>query len=283
MGSCVSSASKNDITDNHNDISSSDVPKRIQQISTIFWDVENVRLPKAIHKTDDFSLSSIVESMRYRLCESDGFKVDAVTCGVTLSSLQAIEHFHGLRYPSIVDQLAMHADIIVSSRHPKCGADYIIKREIDKFIDSHAHSVAKGETRARIVLLSGDADFVLSMQRAIRLGFETRIVYVRTRESPLLLGLPHSLCSVEWTDFLKNIAGHDRFGFSYKPDDMQSHQPHQHQSYRSQQSESSQSYESTKIPPNLERWDYIDLLDTLAVTPGMWTSDLFDLKSTARR
>jgi hypothetical protein len=81
---------------------------------------------------------------------------------------------------------------------PKLGADFVLKRELSAFIDRYARVA----NTCRIVLLTGDADFLEPVQHALRLGFDVQLVHDGHSSSAALLKQPYKTPPVEWVVFL---------------------------------------------------------------------------------
>ena len=155
----------------------------------VVWDIENVRLPR------NLSAAAVIAEVKRAFVFSAGFREHAAVCCVTPASLRAIAK----QSPAFVHEAVPLMDVrLASHTRPKLGADFVLRRELGDFMDRYAASAAA----CRIVLLTGDADFLEPVQRALALGFDVQLVHYGPSASRLLLAQRYASPPVEWTRFL---------------------------------------------------------------------------------
>ncbi len=158
------------------------------------WDIENVRLPR------NMSAAAVIAEVKRAFVHSAGFREHAAVCCVTPASLRAMAK----QSPAFVHEAVPLIDVrLASHSRPKLGADFVLRRELGAFMDRFAASAAS----CRIVLLTGDADFLEPVQRALALGFDVRLVHHGPSASRLLLAQRYASPPVEWTRFLTAANG----------------------------------------------------------------------------
>jgi hypothetical protein len=173
--------------------------------ATVVWDIENVRLP-----TNSLSPSAVVAAIRKEFLV--GYDCVSFVCCVTPRSLAAIEKQNS----AFLKEMVPLVDIrVASARSSKLGADFVLKKVLSDFVEKHSCAAKKPH---RIVLLTGDADFLESAQRATRLGFDIQIVHYGKTSSRSLIDQPYMNAPVEWSSFLERVAtlhgcAHSRFPF----------------------------------------------------------------------
>ena len=171
------------------------------------WDIENVRLPS------NMSVTSVIHAVKRAFVTSAGFSEHASVCCVTPVSLRAmIRHRAGF-----VHETVPLMDIRVASEsRSKLGADFVLRRELGKFMDGFA----KRATSCRIVLLTGDVDFLEPVQRALGLGFDVQLVHFGRNASRLLVDQRYAARSppVEWERFLTDANGGTAVDLPYDDD-----------------------------------------------------------------
>jgi hypothetical protein len=153
----------------------------------VVWDIENVRLP-----LPPLSTTSAIQAVK-RAFDIDGDSM--MVCAVTQSSLRAMEK----TWPSFLREMVPLMDVRLGcASRPKLGADFVLRRELSAFMDRNA-AVAN---KSRIVLLTGDGDYLEPVQQALRLGFDVQLVHYGPNTSPALLAQPYVSPPVEWVGFL---------------------------------------------------------------------------------
>jgi len=157
------------------------------------WDMENVRLPDA---SDTLSISDLVSNLKNGFMDPKYYKEWRTTACITRTSLKAIEK----RHPDFIDQMVPYIDITLASSFKKVNADYVLKRELSTFLDSHAAS-----PHSRIILLSGDGDFLGCVQRAIKMGIEVHVVSYSGATSKVLQGA--ATRHYDWRSLLEEMTG----------------------------------------------------------------------------
>ena len=170
----------------------------------VVWDIENVRAPFA----PDAGMTTLdaLGHVRSRLVAGAGFDELRAVCCVTPASLRAM-HAQSPRWlDGVVPELMV---LVASCQHQKRGADYVLKREMARFVHDEAlkRVEKRGSQRARVVLLTGDCDFLEPVQSALRLGIDVQLVYYHGNVSPALLRLPYRSAPVEWAAFLAACNG----------------------------------------------------------------------------
>lgn len=158
-----------------------EAPPTSSLAAIVIWDIENVRLPTSLPP------GAVFEALRRRF----GVGVDGpvrIVCCVTPRSLPVIER----RCPAFLAS-AVPAQVevrVASATRQKLGADFVLKTEMAEFMQLHASSclrIDEAEAAPRIVLMTGDADFLEPMQRAVRLGFDVRLVHYAGNSSRALV------------------------------------------------------------------------------------------------
>ena len=192
------------------------IKKSVQykQDTILIWDIENVRLPNNVNP------EKVIKVLKQAFMDPTMTRPrKTVTC-LTQKSLKAIQFTH----PDFIDNVIDHMDVSMasSSNHSK-NADYVLCREFQSFIDTYPRG-------SKIVLLSGDADFLEPVQRAIKLGFHVQLVYVDKKISHTLLELKYNKGHepIEWTLFLKDALKMESLSFPYPLNELM-HQMHQMQ------------------------------------------------------
>ena len=151
----------------------------------LIWDIENVRLP-----------NNLAPGVVTTMLKSEFAVRDAVTA-ITPRSLFMIKQNH----PSFIDVMVPHCDLMLASHKSKRSADYVLIHKIGEYI-------VKARGNGKIVLLTGDSDFLEPVQRALASGVEVQLLYVENKTSRALLELDYGENSpIEWRQFLK-----DKFG-----------------------------------------------------------------------
>ena len=159
-----------------------------KKVAIVIWDIENVRLPAAPIKPGD-----VVRAIKQTFATDAGFPMPSMVCCVTPCSLRAMER----KWPAFVHDVVADMDIRVASKsRPKLGSDYVLKRVFTDFIDAHAECAHD----ARVILITGDADFIEPVQRATRLGFDVQLVCYGGNASRFLL--PAATACTDWETFL---------------------------------------------------------------------------------
>ena len=124
------------------------------------------------------------------------YKEWRATACITRVSLKAIEKKH----PDFVDQMVPYIDITLASSYKKTNADYVLAREISTFLDS------RPIPGSRLILLTGDGDFLGSVQRAIKMGIEVHVISYAASTSKVLVGA--ATYHYDWRDLLeKELIG----------------------------------------------------------------------------
>lgn len=165
-------------------------------VAVLIWDLENVRLP------DGVDPGIVVQAVKRRFMDRSFFAERRSLACVTPSSLHAML----ARCPGLVDALVPFVDLALASpRNPKRGADYVLCRELAAFLDS------RPPRGSRIVLLTGDGDFLGPVQRALRTpGIEVQLVYYAEGVAKSLLSLDYGIgqpSPVDWRAFLEKDGG----------------------------------------------------------------------------
>ena len=163
-------------------------------MALVVWDIENVRLPR------NMSTAAVISEVKRAFVFSAGFVEHASICCMTPVSLHAMTK----QSSAFVHEAVPLMDIrIASHSRPKLGADFVLRRELGLFMDRFSASAAT----CRIVLLTGDVDFLEPVQRAIRMGFDVLLVHYGKSTSRLLLDQLYSTPPVEWVSFLARANG----------------------------------------------------------------------------
>jgi hypothetical protein len=174
----------------------------------ILWDIENVRPPPGV------SAAAAARLLKERFVRSCGFAERRTVCCLTPRSLREIE----ARSPLFVDDATPEMSIVLAShRRPKLSADYALKRELSLFLEEEqelaqaAATKARKKTgasgRSRVVLVTGDADFLEPVQHALRMGADVQLVHDGACASRTLLRVPPYVSPpVEWADLLLTPA-----------------------------------------------------------------------------
>ena len=172
----------------------SDPKKQHDRAAILVWDIENVRLPL------NMSVASVVAEVKRAFVFAAGFSEHASVCCLTPLSLRAMAKLS----PGFVHEAVPLMDIrLASDSRAKLGADFVLRRELGTFMDRFASSASS----CRIVLLTGDADFLEPVQRALRLGFDVLLVHFGRSSSRLLVGQRYASPPVEWERFLTDANG----------------------------------------------------------------------------
>ena len=163
----------------------------------VVWDIENVRPPPLIKRNrrgHALTPAAVLQEVKRAFVTDAGYAEHAAVCCLTSVSLQDMER----TYPSFVQDLVLAMDVRVGSRKcPKLAADFVLKREMARFVHRHAGQ------EARIVLLTGDADFLEPVQLALLQGIDVQLVYQSGSVARTLLSLPYASPPVEWGRFLE--------------------------------------------------------------------------------
>ena len=141
------------------------------------------------------SAALVIAEVKRAFVFSAGYSEHASVCCVTPASLRAISK----RIPGFLHDAVPLLDVRLAS-HSKLGADFVLRRALGKFMD-HT-SVGR-----RIVLLTGDADFLEPVQRALDIGIDVQLVHFESSSSRLLVGQRYASPPVEWMRFLTDLNG----------------------------------------------------------------------------
>ena len=189
--------------------SSAAVPVPLQD-AILIWDIENVRLP------DNIDPGKVIMALKDKLMHPSTTSQHRSVACLTQRSLKAIQYKHH----DFIDSVIAHMDVSIASHvSPKKNADYVLCREMSAFMDTHPRG-------SKIVLLTGDADFLEPVQRAIKLGFQVQLVYVEKKVSHTLLELNYgrvkaaNCCQpIPWDKFLQDAfqLQADQLTFPYPP------------------------------------------------------------------
>ena len=114
--------------------------------------------------------------------------------------------------PTSMDDLVLSVQVrVASDRKPKLSSDFVLKQEMERFMDDHIDEARiankTNKNRPRIVLITGDADFVEPALRAVRLGFDVVLLHYGANSSPALVGQWYRREPVEWSSFIANSIG----------------------------------------------------------------------------
>ena len=171
--------------------------------SLVVWDIENVRPPLSTPSPMHPPGVTLIDSyyhVRRELVGRAGYdeQTTRAICCVTPVSLKAM---HKLR-ADWVDVLVPEVTVFLASSHrPKRSADFVLRREMSTFT---SEVVAQGKgIRARIVLMTGDEDFLEPAQHALKQGIDVQLVYCEGKTSRALLHLPYRSPPLEWGTFLR--------------------------------------------------------------------------------
>lgn len=158
----------------------------------VIWDIENVRLP-----LPPLSTTSTIQAVKRTFIADKGHDLsDAMmVCALTETSLRAMER----TWPSFLREMVPLMDVRLGcASRPKLGADFVLRRELSAFMDRYTRVAS----RSRIVLLTGDVDYLEPVQQALRLGFDVQLVHYGPNTSAALLAQPYVSPPVEWVGFL---------------------------------------------------------------------------------
>ena len=174
----------------------------------LVWDMENVRLPDnpdSPQKDDvvwsktpcpSINMGHLISQIKQGYMDPLFYKEWRATACITRVSLKAIEKKH----PDFVDQMVPYIDITLASSYKKTNADYVLAREISTFLDS------RPIPGSRLILLTGDGDFLGSVQRAIKMGIEVHVISYAASTSKVLVGA--ATYHYDWRDLLeKELIG----------------------------------------------------------------------------
>jgi hypothetical protein len=162
-----------------------------QAQALLVWDIENIRLPKEITPLN------VLFAIKQRFIKDSGYTEHKSICCVTHVSLRAIEK----QWPAFLSDVVPHMDVeLAPARRAKCDADYVLRREMSRFCHAFASSAKK-----KIVLLTGDADFVEPIQAAHRSGCDVHLIYNATNASRFITTTQSTFGSCEWAGFLKDV------------------------------------------------------------------------------
>ena len=158
----------------------------------VIWDIENVRppLPPAPLLKTLSALSQLASSTQSRRIP--------IVCCVTTLSLRRIEK----ELPTFMRDAVTLMDVRIASLVPKRGADYVLNLEILRLC-SHGGT----DTKKRIVLLTGDADFLGPVQVALENGVDVQLIYKKESCAKVLLDLKYSSKPIEYMEFLRTVHG----------------------------------------------------------------------------
>ena len=123
----------------------------------VVWDIENVRAPLALDA--GMTTLDVLGHVRNGMVAGAGFEELRAVCCVTPASLRAMH----VQSPRWLDRVVPELTVLVASCHQKRGADYVLKRELSRFIQDEVlkrDDKRRGARRARVVLLTGDCDFL---------------------------------------------------------------------------------------------------------------------------
>ena len=172
---------------------------RVESRSLVVWDIENVRALSPRHPPG-VTLIDSYRHVRRELIGKAGYEEQTTRaiCCVTPVSLKAMLKLN----PNWVDILVPEVSVFLASySRPKCSADFVLRREMTTFT---SNVVAQGKgVRARIVLMTGDEDFLEPAQQALKQGIDVQLVYWEGMISGALLNLPYLTPPVEWGAFLR--------------------------------------------------------------------------------
>lgn len=162
-------------------------------VALIVWDIENTRLPHEVAPL------AVLRALKRRFVQDAGFLEHKTVCCVTPFSLRAIQ----ARWPTFLADLVPHMDVALAPvRQPKCSADYVLAREISAFCRSVPRS-----SGARLVLLTGDADFLGPVQGALAHGVDVRLVHPVCGGARALVSQVGPEARDEWEPFLAGLNG----------------------------------------------------------------------------
>ena len=164
----------------------------------VVWDIENVAPPlppASMLKT----LLALAESKSESKSEStsNNKTPPSIVCCVTALSLRRIEK----DFPEFMRDVVTMMDVRIASLVPKRGADYVLNLEIMRFC---TRDIAR---RKRLVLLTGDADFLGPVQVALENGVDVQLIYLKESCSRVLLDLAWKSKPIEYMDFLRSVHG----------------------------------------------------------------------------
>ena len=163
---------------------------------TLFlWDIENVRTPVENHVLPP---AHLVRCIKDRFVRGQGCVEHRSVCSVTPASLHAIER----ACPTFVDQVTPELTVVLASyRQPKIGADYALQRELSIFLERPTPH------KKRVVLVTGDADFLEPVQRALRAGVDVVLIHYEATSSHVLVTVPpYASPPIAWSAFLAECS-----------------------------------------------------------------------------
>lgn len=159
----------------------------------VLWDIENVRAPLAA--SSSMTMGDALRHIRQRLVYDAGFTEHRAVCCVTPGSLKAMHAQSSKWLEAAVPEMTV---MLAAQFHPKRGADVVLKQELSRFTREHWARAR----HTRIVLLTGDEDFLEPAQHALAQGFDVQLVYYGPSASEALLRLPFRSPPIEWRAFL---------------------------------------------------------------------------------
>ena len=163
----------------------------------IVWDIENVLLPHNI------PVDVIVNYLKQRFITSQGFYEYKTVCGITTRSLTYIE---GFNRSFLEDALPVMTVLMSSRNHKKLASDFALSRELSQFTHDMLDRVKREPMSARIILLTGDCDFLEPFLRAQQQGFDVQLIHDTQNASKIYKNnIVTNSPAVKWQDILNDI------------------------------------------------------------------------------
>lgn len=157
----------------------------------VVWDIENMHPPIGI------SPGEIINLIKKQFIEGRGFQMHQAVCSMTRDFL--------LRYidKKQEDELIIAGvrTFLASAFSKKRDADYMLTQQMTEFIMRHASS----PSRAKIILISSDADFSLTLSTAIKAGIHVQLIYNGMKVGKQLTSLPYHYPPVLWENLVKEL------------------------------------------------------------------------------
>ena len=158
---------------------SSDSPKAI-----LLWDIENMPPPAVISPHD------IMKYLRDTFIWQHGLRETKAVCSFNLHFLKKL--------PTRVEkELVASAVCMLISSCSNCkkrDSDYVLQRELQSFATENIHHA----TECRIILITSDSDFAMSIETILKLGYDVQLVYQADKCGKHLLSLPYKSKPIQW-------------------------------------------------------------------------------------
>lgn len=156
----------------------------------VIWDIENICPPPGIDP------GKIIQFIKERYVVGSTHQV---VCSMTRDSI--LRHLDKRQEDELI--IAGIDVILASAFSKKRDADYILKQQMTEFIADHA----RNPTRAKIVLITSDADFSLTIKTALKAGISIQLIYSPAKAGKQITTLPYKAGDppVIWEDCLTEL------------------------------------------------------------------------------